>query len=77
MTNKNEEEPEAWTPVASFIPNAADIEEVQTALNQAGIEFGMEGSRAYQILVKPGDIQKAIDALKKSKLADKITIYPE
>ena len=76
MTNKNKEKPEGWIPVASFVPSSAELEDIQAALNQAGIEFAMHGSRAYEILVKPGDIQKAIDVLKKSKSADKITIYP-
>jgi hypothetical protein len=62
--------------VASFIPGVVGVDSIEAILKEAKIEFMTEGSRAYQILVMPKDVKKAIDALKRSKMANKITFYP-
>jgi sugar phosphate isomerase/epimerase len=65
-------EAEGLVPIATVIPDSADLKNVEEALEDAGINFVMEGSRAYQISVKPEQVAQAVEALKKSKAANKL-----
>lgn len=62
-------------PIASFVPGAPDPAAIQALLDEAGIHFVMEGSRAYQISVAPDDAGRAAAVLRESPYADGITIY--
>lgn len=63
-------------PVASFLPTAANVDAVQRALDEAGVAFWMEGSRVYEVRVRPSDVDRAVDALGSCDAAPDVTIYP-
>lgn len=68
-------ETEALIPIASIVPIAVDLEKLKEILKEVNIDFAMEGSRAYQISVRPEDAANAVRALKDSELANRITFY--
>jgi len=66
--------PDSFVPVASFLPTLANVEAVQEALDRAGVDFLMEGSRVYEIRVRPEDAEKALGALRSSSASSDITV---
>jgi hypothetical protein len=75
MTGIDQLPPDDFIAIGSFVPDPTDLAAIEEALGGAGIDFRMEGSRAYQISVLPADAARAIEALKRSGPADRITIY--
>lgn len=75
MPSNKYEEAGNLIPIASFLPGELELKNIKSALEEMEIDFRMEGSRVYQILVLPKDAEKTISVLNRIKLAGKMTIY--
>ena len=75
MRENKPRETETRVPIASITPSPIDLQNVEEILNKAEIDFVLEGSRAYQISVKPEDAIKAVRILKSSEVANRIIFY--
>jgi hypothetical protein len=64
-----------YQPIAWFVPNALNSEQLENYLMSNHIECAISGSRSFQVEVPRSMARKATDLLRNSEFGSKLSFY--